>query len=94
MPPSSRSDAAPRHDALFELEIGDAVKQEAADAVIAVVDVDLIAAAAQLLGGGQAARSGADDADRTLKLARRAGCLDPSLLEGGLGDVLLDPRRW
>ena len=61
--PSRSSFVAALHDLLLQLEAGDAVDQQAADAVVAVVDRDLIALAAQLLGGGQPGRAGADDAD-------------------------------
>ena len=75
---------------LFELEIRDAVDQQAADPVVAVVDGHLVALAAQLLGGRQAGRTGADDADRLAALAQRLDRLHPALLPGGVGDVLLD----
>ncbi len=60
--------APAQHDVLLQLEVGDAVDHQPADAVVAVVDGDLVAAAAQLLGRGQAARAGADDADRGVQL--------------------------
>ena len=63
---------AAQHDLLLQLEVGDAVDQQAAGAVVAVVDRDPIALRAQLLGGGQARRAGADDADRLVQLARAA----------------------
>ena len=62
---------APLDDRLLQLEAGDAVDQQAADPVVAVVDVDLLALPAQLLGAGEAGRAGADDADR-LRPARAA----------------------
>src|SRR3546814_8493156 len=55
-----------------------------------VVDVHLIALAAELLGGGEAAGAGTDDADRLRALARRRHRLHPAFLPGGVGDVLLD----
>ena len=76
-------------DGLFELEIGDAVDQQPAHAVMPVVDLDLIAAPAQLLGRGEPGRPRADDADRAAELARRRRRLDPAALEGGVGDVTL-----
>ena len=77
-------------DVLFELEIGDAVHQQAAGTVVAVIDVDLVALAAQLLRRRHAARPGADDAYRLVALAERLGRLDPAHLPGRIGDVLLD----
>jgi hypothetical protein len=50
-------------DLLLQLEAGDAVDHQAANAVIAVVDVHLVAAGAEHFGGGQTTRAGADDAD-------------------------------
>src|SRR5260370_16366127 len=81
---------AARNHLLFELEIGDAIDAEPADAVVAVVDMHLIALAPTLLGGGEAGRAGADDADRLVELAQRPRRLDPAFREGGLGDVFLD----
>ena len=48
---------------LLHLELGDAVAQQAAGLVGALVDRDGVAGAGQLLGGGQAGRAGADDGD-------------------------------
>ena len=48
---------------LLHLELGDAVAQQAAGPVGALVDGDGVAGAGQLLGGGQAGRPGADDGD-------------------------------
>src|SRR5262249_17331355 len=81
---------APLHHMLLELEIGDAVDEEPADPVVAVVDMDLVTLAAQLLGGGEAGRPRADDADGETQLARRFRRLDPALRKGSLGDVFLD----
>ena len=52
--------------------------------------MDLVTLAAQLLRRRQTARSGADDAYRLAALAERPGRLDPALLPGLVGDVLLD----
>ena len=80
MPPSRQPLDAALDDVLLQLEAGDAVGQQAAGAVVAVVDMDLIAARAQLLGGGQPGRAGADDADRLAALAApaRSGSTQPS----------------
>ena len=63
---------ASRDDLLLELEIGDAVDEQPADPVVAVVDGDRVALAAELLGGGKACRTGPDDADRLVALADAA----------------------
>ncbi len=75
---------------LLQLEVGDAVDQQSADPVVAIVDVDLVALLAQLLGGGEPGRPGADHADRFGALPARLRRLDPAHLEGGVGDVPLD----
>ena len=49
--------------ALLHLELGDAVAQQAADAVGALVDRDRVAGAGQLLRGGEPGGTGADDGD-------------------------------
>ena len=48
---------------LLHLELGDAVAQQPADLVGALVDRDRVAGPGQLLGGGQAGRAGADHRD-------------------------------
>jgi hypothetical protein len=67
---------------LLHLELGDAVAQQAADAVGALVDRDGVARPGELLRGGEAGRAGADDRDR---LAGEA-------LGGLRGDVAGLPR--
>ena len=49
--------------ALLELEVGNAVAQQAAGLGVLLVDVDLMADARELLGAGEARRAGADDRD-------------------------------
>ncbi len=103
--PTSRPTSAPRWNCdaafgqhlrpaldrgLLQLEVRNAVDQQATDPVVAVVDVDLIAALAQLLGDREPGRAGADHADQFGALPGRPRRLDPALLEGDLGDVLLD----
>ncbi len=79
-----------RHDLLLQLEVRNAVDEEAADPVVAVIDGDLVAAPAELLRGGEAGGAGADDADRLRALAPRLRRGDPARGEGGFGDELLD----
>ena len=57
--------------ALLHLELGDAVAQQAADAVGALEHDDVVAGAGQLLGGGEAGRAGADHGDPLAGLHRR-----------------------
>ena len=75
---------------LLQLEAGDAVDQQAADPVVAIVDMHLPALAAQFLGTGEAGGAGADDAHRLGQLAQGPDGLDPAAIERGVGDVLLD----
>src|SRR5688572_16539138 len=79
-----------QHDRLFQLEVRDAIDHQSADAVVAVINRHLVALAAQELGGGEARRPGADNADRFSALARRLDRLHPAHLERGVGDVTLD----
>jgi hypothetical protein len=51
---------APVDEVLLHFEIGDAVAQQAADAVVLFEHGDGVAGARQLLRGGQAGRTGAD----------------------------------
>src|SRR5690606_19368633 len=81
---------AAQHDLLLQLEVRDAVDEEAADAVVAVVDGDLPALLPELLGRGEAGGPGADDADREPVLDRRLDRPHPALREGRVGDVALD----
>ena len=52
-------------EVLFELEIGDAVAKQAADAVILLEHRDVVAGARQLLRGGQACRSSVSSSGRS-----------------------------
>jgi hypothetical protein len=51
------------HQAFVELHVGDAVHEQAADAVGAFEDGDEMAGAVELGGGAEAGRAGADDGD-------------------------------
>ena len=69
--PSARSRSTRRFDdALVELHVRNAVHQQAADAVGALVDGDRVAGLVELIGGGEARRARADDGD-LLAAARR-----------------------
>src|SRR5690606_34033747 len=78
-------------DMLFQLEVRDAVDHQPAGAVVAVVDMHLVAEAAQAVGSRQTRRPGADDADALRPLAvHRMRRLHPAVPVGGFGDVFLD----
>ena len=55
--------AALDHRLLLELHVRDAVHEQPADAVVALVDGDGVAGAVELVGGGEAGRARADDRD-------------------------------
>ena len=80
----------PVEDRLLHLELGDAVAQQAARLVGALVDGDGVAGAGQLLGRGQARRAGADDGDGLAgePLGRLGG--DRAVGEGAVDDADLD----
>ena len=61
----------PGDHVLLQLEVGDAIDEEAAGAIVAVVDMNGISLAAKLLGGGEPGGTGANDADRQAELATR-----------------------
>ena len=82
---------------LFQLELGDAVAEQTADAICFFVDYDRVPCAAQLLSSSQARRAGAYDGylfpDAHLS---RLGT-NPAFLESALDDallVLLDGYWW
>ena len=55
---------AANDDVFLKLKTGDAIGQQAAHAVIAVVHMHVIARDAQIFCGGQATRAAANDPDR------------------------------
>ena len=57
---------------LLQLELGNAVAQQPADAIGALEDGDRVAGAIQLIGGGEARRPRADDRDALAGARRRA----------------------
>ena len=75
---------------LLQLEAGNAVDQQAASPVVAVVDGDGVAGLAQPFGRRQPRRARADDPHRGAAVGTGAQRLDPALLPRGVGDVFLD----
>ena len=61
---------APVDVVLLELEVGNAVAQQAAGLGALLVDMHLVADARELLGAGEAGRAGADDGDALAGRAR------------------------
>ncbi len=81
---------APLDHLLGELEIRDAVPQQATDAVLLLVDGDRVAGTCQLLCGRHARRTRTDHRDALTGLVRCNLRLDPTLLPGLLDDRQLD----
>ena len=75
-------------DVLFELELGNAVAKQSADAVGFFVDRDGVAGAAELLRCGESGGAGTDDGDFfSGAMLRRLGT-NPAFEESALDDVL------
>ena len=81
---------APLDDPLLDLEVRHAEAHEPAARLVALVDGDGVAGAAQLLRGGEAGRAGADDRDGAAGLEVRRARDDPALVEGAVDDRDLD----
>ena len=77
-------------DALVELHVGDAVHEQAADAVGALEDGDPVAGLVELGGGGKPGGAGADDGDLLAGAHRRRLGHDPAFLEALIDDGALD----
>ena len=78
----------PAHDHFFfQLETRNAVSQQPAGAVVAVVDMHVIAGDPQIFGGGQPGWPGTDDADRLAFGATGLQRFDPTFFPGGVGDI-------
>src|SRR5262249_55013411 len=72
---------APLDHVLFQFEAGDAVGEQAARAVVTVVDGHRIAFHAEVIRGRESRGAGADDRDRAAALVHRHNRLDPAVLE-------------
>ena len=75
---------------LFQLEVGNAVTQQAAQPVVLLEHDHLVAGAGQLLGGGQSRRPRADDGRLPAGFHFRPQGLDPILGKRPLGNLILD----
>ncbi len=91
MPASSSSFQRREHDVLFQLEVGDAVDQQAADAVVAVVDdgPGSRGGAAARRRRGPPGPAPMMPTDSAVPRAGSTGLTQPRV-EGGVGDVALD----
>src|SRR5579862_4061716 len=70
---------APMNEVLLQLEIGNAVHQQAADAIGSLIEGDGMAGARELLRASEAGRSRANDGHALARRARRGLRSDPSL---------------
>ena len=75
---------------LFHFEIGNAVAQQPAGAVVFFVDDDLVAGAGELLGAGEPGRAGADHGGALAGFFRGRARDDPALAPGAVDDGALD----
>ena len=75
---------------LFQLEPRNAIDQQPANAVIAIIDCHLIALLSQHIGGGKASRSRANNPDRFAALCNRLRWLHPAIFKGCLCDMLFN----
>ena len=74
-------------DALFHLEVGDAVDEQPAGLGALLVDVHVMAGARELLRGGEPGRARADDGDLLAGLGLRRQRRDPAFGQGAVGDA-------
>ncbi len=81
---------APLDMTLLELEVGNAVAQQAAGLGVLLVDVDFMAGARELLGAGEPRRSGAHHGDALAGGVRRRLGLDPAFPPGAVDDRAFD----
>ena len=77
-------------DAFLELELGNAVAQQPADAIGAFEDGDSMARTVQLICSGEACRTGADDGDLSAGAAGGRPDRDPAFVERAIDDRDLD----
>src|SRR5438309_5504379 len=77
-------------DALFHLELGDAVAEEASDTVVALEHRDPVPGRVELGGGREPGRPRAHDGDLLARADGGRGRLDPARLESVLDDAELD----
>ena len=83
-------DKAAVDEVLFELEIGDAVAEQAADTVRLFEDRHRVAGAGELLRAGKAGGAGADDSDGLARLVRGHLRFDPAFLPALVDDRAFD----
>src|SRR5690606_24141485 len=80
----------PADEALVQLEVGDAVKQQTAGFIRPLEDGDRVAGAAELLRSGEAGRARADDGDGLPGAEGRRLGLQPALFPRAVADLALD----
>src|SRR5688500_14942778 len=75
---------------LLELEVGDAVAEQAADPIVLLEHDDRVPQPPELLRGGEARGTRADDGDAEARVGNADHREHPTLLERSVGDRLLD----
>ena len=75
---------------LFHFKVGNAVTQQAADAITFFKQGDAVAGAGELLGGGHARRARAHHRNRLAGFLRRDDGLDPAFFPGAIHDLAFD----
>ena len=88
--PITQTLGATFNDFLFKLEIGDAVSQQAADAIIAIINVHAVPFTSQFLRPREAGRTGTDNAHRLIAFPRHLDRFDPTFLPCGIGQILFN----
>src|SRR5258706_6577796 len=74
-------------DLFFELEVGDAVGEQAADAVGALKDGDVVPGFIELRSAAKTGRAGANDSNFFPRSRGRRLGLDPAFGEGAVDDI-------
>ena len=77
-------------DVFLKFEVGNAVAEKAADAVVLLVDGDRVAGATELLRGGEAGGSAADDSDALAGVVLGRLGMNPAFIPCALDDAALD----
>ena len=78
------------NDILLKFEIRNAVNEQAADAIVAIINRHLVSALTHALCSSEAGGTGANNADCLAALSARANGIDPALFPRRLSQILFD----
>jgi hypothetical protein len=78
-------------DRLVELHVGDTVRKQSTEAVVAVIQSNSVAGFVELIGSGETCRTSADDSHTLPSAVRRRLGLDPPHLPSFVNNGALDP---